>query len=362
MIPTQCPSGQDPRMCAYCAHKDTCTNRCDLAKCDIIWGEISGDLADQTDLVAELDNRETAVRSDITANTNLITSLQTLTSQVESTANSALAIGATNTKRLDATEGVANTAKTLASANEKRLTETEGVANNASALAKTNATRLTATEGVANTAKALADSNAKRLTSTEGVANGADALSKENRKLISTVEGRETEHTNFSQVRLNIIDRRLYIVAPKGLLSENDKPVFARYIKSSIRQIINGTSYHYKRRGWIRPKHHLQGGRAYDYVPMIMKLDDSRWDRNTYDYFYILTAAQKYTYAGSSGDEYIEDVADDLWSQRKINYSKKLGVCIEREGRQITDYLHFSITECGGKPFLTRWSVGIKLV
>ena len=343
MIPTQCPSGQDPRMCAYCAHKDTCANRCDLAKCDIVWGEISGDLADQTDLQAVLNTQQTAiesVESKVTTNTTNI---------------------ATNTKRLDATEGVANTAKTLASANEKRLTETEGVANNASALAKTNATRLTATEGVANTAKALADSNAKRLTSTEGVANGADALSKENRKLISTVEGRETEHANFSQVRLNIIDRRLYIVAPKGLLSENDKPVFARYIKSSIRKIIDGISYHYKRRGWIRPLYHIQS-RAYAYVPMIMKLDDSRWDSNTYDYFYILSAAQKFTTAGSSGDEYIEDVADDLTSQNKIDYSKKLGVCIEREGRQITDYLHFSINADSGKPFLTRWSVGVKRV
>lgn len=261
MIPTQCPSGQDPRMCAYCDQKDTCGCTCEDTT-DAIWGKISGDLADQTDLVAELDNRETAVRSDITANTNLITSLQTLTSQVESTANSALAIGDTNTKRLDATEGVANTAKTLASANEKRLTETEGVANNASALAKTNATRLTATEGVANTAKALADSNAKRLTSTEGVANGADALSKENRKLISTVEARanEIEIMHYIPWSLEFItventQDQLYAVVPLdyGEIIRNNSSycfLFARNVHTTAKLPIG----RYKQTGWRSPR------------------------------------------------------------------------------------------------------------
>lgn len=62
MITTQCPLGQDPRMCAHCVHNDTCTSRCDTTKCDVIWGEITGDLTDQTDLAAEF----AAVRSEIT--------------------------------------------------------------------------------------------------------------------------------------------------------------------------------------------------------------------------------------------------------------------------------------------------------
>ncbi len=260
MIPTQCPLGQDPRMCAYCDQKDTCGCTCD-DNTDAIWGKISGDLTDQTDLVAELDKRETAVRTDITANTNLITSLQTLTSQVEGTANSALAIGNTNTKRLDATEGVANTAKALASANEKRLTATEGVANNATALAKSNATRLTATEGVANTAKALANSNATRLTSTEGVANGADALSKENRKLISAVETRANgiELMHYIPWSLEFIDDgtedQLYAIVPfdYGELIKNNSSycfLFARNVHTTVKQ----NNAHYKQTGWRSPR------------------------------------------------------------------------------------------------------------
>ncbi len=54
MIPTGCPYGHDTRMCAYCSKKDTCSCRCDVPKCDIIWGEITGNIADQTDLSAEL--------------------------------------------------------------------------------------------------------------------------------------------------------------------------------------------------------------------------------------------------------------------------------------------------------------------
>lgn len=49
MIPTTCPHGKDPRMCAYCDKKDTCGCRCDK-NTDVIWGDITGDLADQTDL------------------------------------------------------------------------------------------------------------------------------------------------------------------------------------------------------------------------------------------------------------------------------------------------------------------------
>lgn len=54
MIPTTCPYRKDPRLCAYCDKKDTCDCRCDK-NTDVIWGEITGELKDQTDLQAALD-------------------------------------------------------------------------------------------------------------------------------------------------------------------------------------------------------------------------------------------------------------------------------------------------------------------
>lgn len=240
MIPTQCPSGQDPRMCAYCAHKDTCTNRCDLAKCDIIWGEISGDLADQTDLAAEI----ASVRSEI------------------------------------------------------------------------------------------------------------------------------VKANSFSQVRLNIIDDNLYVIAPVGLLNaDTDKPVFARYTKSSVRKYIDGTFYHFKRRGWIRPTVQVGNKKKYPCVPMIME-KVTRWDSDVYDYFLVKSGASDWE---NPSRTYADKVARDFYSARNnygglnINFvNKKLGLCIERNGVQITDYLHFSVrngdyrqdTQWVDTYILSRWNTG----
>lgn len=180
MIPTQCPLGQDTRMCAYCAHKDTCANRCDLAKCDIVWGEISGDLTDQTDLAAEF----ASVRSEI------------------------------------------------------------------------------------------------------------------------------TQANSFSQVRLNIIDENLYVVAPVGLLNaDTDKPVFARYTRSSIRKKNDDTSKHYKRKGWIRPTQQEAPNKKYPCVPMIMK-KVTRWDSDVYDYFVVKSGAADFKNVSRT---YTDKVAKDLY-------------------------------------------------
>lgn len=176
-----------------------------------------------------------------------------------------------------------------------------------------------------------------------------------------------SKNTNFSNVRLNIIGSELYIVAPAGLLNtDTDKPVFARYVKSSVLYYVNGKSKHDKRIGWIRPTKAISGGggKTKELVPMRMEYV-SRWDSDTYDYFKVFTAAQNYETDPLDDSLYSDAVAEDLYNaqynaQAEFQYTnKKLGVCIERDGKQITDYLHFSIDVQKGGPYLSRWSIGI---
>lgn len=65
MIPTDCPYGDDPRMCEYCSLKDTCDHKC-CPKTTVAWGNITGLLTGQTDLTAELDKRQTEAETKIT--------------------------------------------------------------------------------------------------------------------------------------------------------------------------------------------------------------------------------------------------------------------------------------------------------
>lgn len=109
MIPTTCQHGKDPRMCAYCDKKDTCDCRCDK-NTDVIWGEITGELKDQTDLQAALDKHTADI---LTADT----------------------LAHNNEQRLDAVEGTANEANQRSKDNMKRLDRVEGVANGAQATA-----------------------------------------------------------------------------------------------------------------------------------------------------------------------------------------------------------------------------------
>lgn len=96
-------------MCAYCDKKDTCDCRCDK-NTDVIWGEITGELKDQTDLQAALDKHTADI---LTADTLAHSNEQRLDS-VESTANEANQRSKDNLTRLDSVEGVANGAQALA--------------------------------------------------------------------------------------------------------------------------------------------------------------------------------------------------------------------------------------------------------
>lgn len=96
MIPTTCPHGKDPCMCSYCDKKDTCDCRCDK-NTDVIWGEITGELKDQTDLQAALDKHT----ADILTIDTLAHSNEQRLDAVEGTANEANQRSKDNTKRLD---------------------------------------------------------------------------------------------------------------------------------------------------------------------------------------------------------------------------------------------------------------------
>ena len=126
MIPTTCPHGKDPRMCAYCDKKDTCDCRCDK-NTDVIWGEITGELKDQTDLQAALDKHTADI---LTADTLAHSNEQRLDS-VESTANEANQRSKDNLTRLDSVEGVANGAQTLANNHTELLNKVEDTAGTA---------------------------------------------------------------------------------------------------------------------------------------------------------------------------------------------------------------------------------------
>lgn len=274
------------------------------------WGQIIGTLSDQADLQTTFTTQQTALEE---VNNKVATIASSVTAHTDNINTNKENI-ATNTKNITAnTQNIATNTKNIA-ANTKNIT-----------------------------------SNTKSISSIKTLTSSINSTAQEAYSAM-----------NFSQVRLNIIDRRLYIVAPKGLLNvDTDKPVFARYVKSNIRYWVNSRYYHSKRRGWIRPQKAAPNAIKYDYVPMRMELDEKRWGSDVFDYFYILSAAQNYNKDTTLPDDYYtEDVAKDLHTQQAIDYNRrKLGVCIERDGKQITDYLPFTIQD----DYLTRWAIGIKV-
>lgn len=178
MIPTTCPHGKDPRMCAYCDKKDTCDCRCDK-NTDVIWGEITGELKDQTDLQAALDKHTADI---LTADT----------------------LAHSNEQRLDTVEGTANEASQRSKDNLTRLDSVEGTANATKALADVHTTRLNKVEGVANEANQRSQNNMKRLDRVEGVANGAQALANNNTILINKVEDTAGTALQTAQLAQNV--------------------------------------------------------------------------------------------------------------------------------------------------------------
>lgn len=231
MIPTTCPHGKDPRMCAYCDKKDTCDCRCDK-NTDVIWGEITGELKDQTDLYE--------------------------------------ALSSLTTKSVPAT--------------------------------------------------------------------------------------------------LKIMDDNLYVVSPKGLIKDTDEPVFARYVRSSIRQDTDAGTIHYKRRGWIIPTNNKSKESKQIRVPLKMEKVEC-WDSNVYDYYRVLAAATTYNVQPSKRN-YEANIGKQFYDAERnaaglaLGFAnKRLGIAINRDGVQITEWLPFTVTDGDnhlGKYYLSRLNFGYK--
>jgi chromosome segregation ATPase len=186
-------------MCAYCDKKDTCDCRCDK-NTDVIWGEITGELKDQTDLQAALDKHTADI---LTADTLAHSNEQRLDA-VEGTANEANQRSKDNLTRLDSVDGMAKTTKALADVHTTRLNNVEGVANGANTRSQDNMKRLDRVEGVANGANTRSQDNMKRLDRVEGVANGAQALANNHTELINKVEDTAGTALQTAQLAQNV--------------------------------------------------------------------------------------------------------------------------------------------------------------
>lgn len=283
-----------------------------------------------------------------------IVSVRKTASSAEGTANEANQRSKDNTGRLDTVQGVANEANERSKSNLTRLDSVDGTAEAAKTLAESNKALLNVVEGTANSAKALAESNQKLLSTVEGTANGAKALATECRTLI---DGKaNVGQLTFSNVHLKILGRNLYIVAPKGLLSEDDAVVFARYVRSSGREIadaVTGKRAHYKNTGWLEPCYFYERqtkGRTY-IVPMMMSREKEVTTHNGIEeYFKLKTAAhafyrEKPTYSDDIAESFLTCYAycyNKLFFKLKL-FDKKMGVCVYRDYKQITPYLPFTV-------------------
>lgn len=190
MIPATCQHEKDPRMCAYCDKKDTCDCICDK-NTDVIWGEITGELKDQTDLQAALDKHTADILT------------------VDTLAHS-------NEQRLDAVEGTANEANQRSKDNLTRLDRVEGTANATKVLADKNNNELATIKGIVNNNSANISQNETLIKKVEATANEADALSKEDRKLIDTKSDIGHTHSQISNgsTVISTTENKAVITAP----------------------------------------------------------------------------------------------------------------------------------------------------
>lgn len=293
------------------------------------------------------------------------------------------AVVRSHAERLSAVEGIAQEAKEQASQNTTRLDGVEGVANEAADLSHSNRELIGEIEGTANGAKALAESNQKLLSTVEGTANGAKALATECRNLI---DGKaNVEQVNYANVHLRMEERRMFIVAPKGLIDHTKcKVSFARYVRSSYRvkkehDTPSRPTGHYRRKGWIVPmwRRGTEDNRlvtAIVHMRMIAKINEV----DGMEYFLLAASPNAFdegrdeaTYAFdyNIGDVFLYLCKKAVENRISLHlWDKKLGVCITQDGCPITPYLPFTVRFNGlidnthgsfnfdkVTPYLSRW-------
>ena len=167
-----CQYENNKSMCAYCSKKEECSCRCDK-NTDVIWGEITGELKDQTDLQAALDK---CIADILTTDT----------------------LAHTNENRLDIVTGTANESNQRSKDNLLRLDIVQGTADAAKVLADKNNNELATIKGIVNNNSAHISQNETLIKKVEATANEADALSKEDRKLIDTKSDIGHTHSQIS--------------------------------------------------------------------------------------------------------------------------------------------------------------------
>lgn len=142
----------------------------------------------------------------------------------------------------------------------------------------------------------------------------------------------------------------LYIYAPTGMIRATDKVRFARYVSSKNGRRKGTNKRHIKHCGWIRPKRY-EKGKAVQLVNTSLLLDTNASNAVTECWALLINgncdipSALFSIMSEQAGgiDLKKEIVLSDLQLFTDF-FGKQLGVCIERNGVQITDYMPFA---CG---------------
>lgn len=154
----------------------------------------------------------------------------------------------------------------------------------------------------------------------------------------------------------------LYLKAPEGAINtETDTLVFARCVSTSRRiPSDSGVGYdHERRKGWIRPRKHnsitLRYSKSYtkngwDYfaiVPSISKLSDLYANYRVQDYNRWDTLANDMEENAANLQEHVDRGDKDYRGMNPAKLNKKCGICVERNGKPITDYMPFRLLANG---------------
>lgn len=142
----------------------------------------------------------------------------------------------------------------------------------------------------------------------------------------------------------------LYIYAPTGMIRATDKVRFARYVSSKNGRRKGTNKIHIKHCGWIRPKRY-EKGKAVQLVNMSLLLNTDASNAVTECWALLINGNPDIPSAlfsimseqAGGIDLKKEIVLSDLQLFTDF-FGKQLGVCIERNGVQITDYMPFA---CG---------------
>lgn len=185
------------------------------------------------------------------------------------------------------------------------------------------------------------------------------------------LSGQTENSPSFNDVTLIGVGlQTMFVRAPKGLLKETDKPVFARYRKSKIRG-SDGDNYwvgyntqHETVKGWIVPLTHPMPGEkgvhewAEDMSLQKISPNDidagcSSWD-DKYDFFQVLYDGEDFI-SWMSWARYNENITSRNSNEPLKLVAQKLGIRIDRDGKTIVDYLPFSTQERNEELVYGRW-------